>query len=701
MRSGNRMCLWGLLAVGCAPGPHPRQADTATPATTDAEAPAGPDSSAPDTAEDSFESGDPIDTASPPDSGVEPAPVAILQAAWAAQLKDFSNPTAGATCIDGGWNSDHAENTRQALLDGGLDTWVANLGTGSETDCWWLNFERVLAAIEPEDGIQVAGGVDPGLDFEELSAVVVQLRLLADREPELRALVLDDFMASVKRWDQPWLEFGPDEFAALAALAQDTECEDTYCSAPPLELWPYTTAKEVAYTAVPGIELGLQRCTGSCATPVDRQLFGADADHTADAMGFSLSFLPTVPTADASLRFLFNDRFQGRGAPVAELVVRQDGVELGRFALNDDQAPGTAGQSAGIRSVSLPVVLDSTLSTELEWVVEARSETVAADEDRLVRVWGVELWTDNETPLDLLSTTTPTPVARRDSTRDDLTLAAADALRLEETAPGLIAPLAPAVLVHDLEPSAFWFDLEVHRHLMDAVCRSVRTQGAACYATQWGNDQWRVDLDAAIQAERVRVARETADGVVIYRHPLDLVGGARDADGSFVPPDHGIYREVSPANPTDFDVGATWPGYTRGVPGFRRRFEQVVSCAGEWTLQWAKSGSAGRFDLHVARRTPAGEESLHRSDLAEIPLADSTSLTLAAGDVAVVEMVGTASIGNATYGFDARLVAPPECGGAAATAWTSTSHVDPDLADQFECVHAALVEQDVPGCTVE
>lgn len=701
---------WGRLgmsllvggAVGCGAGPtapdNKPLGDSGEPAEdTPSEAP-------PEDSADPLDSGAPIDTADPVDTGdpvEEPEPVVIVQGAWAGQIKDYTDPSAGATCADGAWNSDQGAHTREALLDGGLDVWVGNLGTGAVTDCWWLNFQRVLAELDPADGITVAGGLDPSLDHETVAEAIVQLRLLAADEPELRAVVLDDFMGSVRRWDRPGRAYGPEEVAALQALAHDTACAEAHCSAPAIELWPYTTAKDVAFMAVPGLELGIRTCAGSCDTPEDHRLYPADGGLTADAFGASVAWTPDQDAPDATVRFLFNDRLSGRGGPVAELVVRRDGTELGRFALNDDQAAGTSGQPSAIRSVELPLALVADTPLAIELTIEASSEVVSEAEERLARVWGLEVWTDGEVePIDLLAEATVEAVARRDVGRTGLSLDPAEVVQVESTGDGNITAWSDAVLVHDIEPSVRWFDLDVHRHVMDAACRSIRAAGVVCHAAQWGNDQWRVDLDPALQAARIDVARDTADGVIIYRHPIDLIGGQRDADGAFVPPDRGIYRSVEPTDAARFDIGATWPRYTRGVPGFRRRFEQVVSCAGDWTVEWSTFGGPRRFDLRIARAASGVEDDLYRGDVADTPTTGTTTVALDAGQAVVVELVGIASVGNAAYGFDARLVAPDVCGGAPAVAWTTSSHVDPELAAQFECVDAALKETEVAGCAL-
>jgi len=637
----------------------------------------------------------PQDTGPPVDTGVEPVP-AFTRAVWSSQVKDFSDPQAGAACREGAWNADHGALTRSALLEGGLDTYVATLGTGDPTDCWWLNLERVLAAIAPDDGLVVAGGVDPGPTYAQLAETIPAMRLLAVEHPELQALVLDDFMGALRRWDKPSRAFGAEELAALRVLATDTTCEEDWCAAPPIALWPYSTARELLYVAVPGLEFGLPACPGSCDRRADHQLHPETASHTGDAIGAHLLWTAEADLPDATLRFLFDDRFAGRAEAIADLVVRRGGVELGRFALNNDQSPGTPGQASAMRSVTLPFAVEQGVGQELELVIEARSEVVPEVEPRLVRVWGVEVWNaEGDVMTDVLAVSELAAVQRRDATRAGLATDLSELAVLESTAASHIVDHVDAVLVHDLEPSARWFDIEVHRHLVGAACRSIRSRGVDCLSTQWGNDQWRVDLDPDVQAERVQVARDSADGVVVYRHPIDLVGGGRDDTGAFVPPDHGIYAEVSPADPAAFDIGATWPRYTRGVPGYTRRWEQAVDCDGTWTVAWAMYGGAGRFDLRVGTTSGGADVAALSVDLGETTASGSTVLDLSTGDRVFVELAGKASVGNATYGIDARLDAPADCdGGGRRTDWSTSSHVDPELADLFEAVHTALQAAD-------
>lgn len=690
----------GLLAVGCAhdgtkAGPAASPGDTGV---EDTAADTEGDTDSHTEVDTDFDTDLDSDLDSDLDTDIDtgPGPLPLVAGVWNSQIKDFGDPAGRPNCQDGGWASDDGPATRDALLEGGIDIFVASVVRGLTTDCWWLNMERVLAATGPEDGITVVAGVDPSQTPGSLAQVIADVRLQAAEDPELTAIVLDDFMNSVRGPDTWWRDFGPEEFAAAAAMAADTTCDEAWCAAPPVALWPYTTARALPEMAAPGLWLGVPACDEGC--PGDAALYPAGGGVEADQVRARFSWTPVEDAPDARLTFLFDDALRGRGAPVVDLVVWADDAELARLPLNDDQDAGAPGFTSHLRSVDLPLPLVAGEAMVLTLSVEARDTVAPGDEDRVARIWGLEVVpvVDAE-PVDLLSLARPALDAARGVGRPE---GLAELARAAETAPYGIAADAGAVLVHVIEINPAWTDPAIAAHVLEAGCRAIRAQGPDCIAVQWGNDQWRVTLDPAQQAERVRLARDHADALLVFRHPLDLIGGTWDADAAFTPPGGGVYAELDPLDTAAHDIGALWPSYTRGIPGYTRRWEVPAACTGEHVLSWAGRGGREKFDAVVSRIDGAtgAESELWRADVGEVPASGELPVSLVEGDTIRVEFAGKASIGSATYGLEARLRAPAACGGAPVAGWVSSSRVDAELAAVFRCVQGEIEGETRDGC---
>lgn len=560
------------------------------------------------------------DTGSVGDDTGEPVvlPEPAWRGTWVAQIKDM-DPASSAHCQEGGWYRDDVVAMRDALLETNQNVYAGYIDDGDEADCWFLNLEDMLEVVTPEDDLTIFGAMKTGQPLSSYTGAIGALRERAVAHPELSGMLIDDFFFMPQSVFAPGHAFSKEDLAALASAAHDGDL-------PEIDLWTHIAGHAAGELLIPGVVLGAAHCRAGCAIGSgDESWVEVEATAASDGETFTALLRNNLLGEDALL-----------------LQVSLDGVVAYEETLDH-------GNAYAFRRLVAPLPTVAGAEHTVRVSVTADGAPVA---DR-IELSGFRLGGASVSP------------SAMGTSRED-------GLMAEDTSSGHIVDYIDGVLLH------FWddpemFDIETFRHLFEETCGRLAAADVRCVATMWGNNQWAFTMDRAQTVEKLTAAQELAEGVVVFRYPLDMHGHTEG-----VPPDEGVYREQLPED-SRYDLMAYWPGYTRGIPGWSHAWESTATCDGTHTLRWEDNDAVtGRFRyaLQVNGRTV---ESVDVGDVAGVTELD---VDVASGDVLTLTFSETESVGNISVSMHAA-VDPPE--GCPALAWSHSAAADPEQAALYDC----------------
>jgi hypothetical protein len=443
-------------------------------------------------------------------------------------------------------------------------------------------------------------------------------------------------------------------------------------------LWPYLQDNDAGWYVVPGADFSLL-CTDTSLCPLDQghAILPASEEQQADALGFNVMWTPSDvgPVRVEVVQLLQWTELRPEFFVTVQL---DEGDEVGLY-------PSKSTSSKG-QLVLLEGELDAPDTDTHRLTFRWRASHSPVGSDHLERLRALVVRVDQDDAINELEPVEP--FAWRDPARTDSS-SAKEALVVSTNADYRLSHLADG-MAFQWRPggSPVGYDAAPAKVLWDHVCAAFDERDGPCLTVQWGNDQWVPDLPASHQGALLDLVPHS-EGLLLFRHELSLTDATDDADGVLVPPDLGIFALLEPPEDADYEVFAYWPKYTRGVPGYTRRYLAVAPCSGEYTLSWSGTAThSSRFNARLERIATDGTV----TEVIEVGVSEANEDAYAfeAEEAEGLRIVfeEIQSVGSTEARLEARISSPEDCGGLPLSEWTRSTHVSENQAAYYRCYSA-------------